>query len=257
MNAPERDEGPPVGVLERVADPPEVMLRYAERDEALLDLHLPRGSGPHRLVIVVHGGFWKPDYDRVHVRPMARALVEAGCLVATVEYRRLAWPVPADDVDAALTALPGLLAGLGLATTSTTLTGHSAGGQLVLWLAARGYRTDRLVALAPVADLLAGARDRLGDGAVQTLLGGEPAQQPERYAAADPLRLLTADTAEGIMVLHGTQDDVVPPAQSRGLVAAHPAVRLVEIDGADHLDLIDPLSAAWPQVLETLAPGCE
>jgi hypothetical protein len=45
--------------------------------------------------------------------------------------------------------------------------------------------------------------------------------------------------------VHGTADDRVPVRMSR----AFPAGRLAEIPGADHFDLIDPLSEAWPHVL--------
>ena len=69
----------------------------------MIDLHLPEGGGPETpLVVLLHGGFWKSEWDRRHTRPMARALAEAGCTVATPEYRRVGggggWPVTGDDV---------------------------------------------------------------------------------------------------------------------------------------------------------------
>jgi len=262
----------PQDVLTRTAALPEVVVRYDARADALVDLHVPQGNSPHPLIVLVHGGFWKQEYDRVHIRPMARALVDEGCVVAAMEYRRVApgpaagsggpggpggprggWPTTGLDVEAALTALPDLLDGLGIETTTMTLTGHSAGGHLVLWLAARGHAAGaRVVALAPVADLRAAAADRLGDGATQALLGGEPDEVPESYAAADPMTLLGADTPGEIVLMHGSDDDVVPPSQSRALAAAHPQVELREPDGVGHLEVIDPLSAAWPAVLDLL-----
>jgi acetyl esterase/lipase len=262
---------PPDDLLTRPAALPEAVLRYGAHADALVELHLPRAGGPRPLVVLVHGGFWKQAYDRVHARPMARALAAAGAVVALPEYRRVGppdphgtgqapgaggWPTTAQDVEAAVTALPGLLEGLGVTTTSTTLAGHSAGGHLVLWLASRPVAGGaRVIALAPVADLRAAAGQRLGDGATQAFLGGEPAERPDVYAAADPLTLLAAPatpTAREVRLLHGTADDAVPPAQSRSLAAAQPTVVLDELAGADHFDVIDPTSAAWPRVRAAL-----
>ncbi len=181
-------------MLARVAAPPDAVVRYAAHGDGVIDLHLPDERGPHPLVVTLHGGFWKQEFDRRHLRPLARALVADGCVVAAPEYRRVGgaggWPMTGDDVLAAFTALPALLDGLGVATSSVTVLGHSAGGQLALWLAAQGGGIDRVVALAPVADLVAAARDGLGGGATQALLGGLPSAVPEAYADADPLGLL-------------------------------------------------------------------
>lgn len=253
MDAPDPTPGPLL---------PEAVVRYAGHGDGLVDVHVPRGDGPHPLVVLVHGGFWKQDWDRLHQRPMARALVEAGCVVAAVEYRRVGpggaggWPTTALDVAAAVTALPGLLDGLGVATTTTTLVGHSAGGHLVLWLAARGHdeldRRIRVVSLAGVSDLRAAAADRLGDGAAQALLGGEPDDVPRHYVAADPMTLLGPDTTERILLVHGVDDDVVPASQSRALAAAHPGIKLHEIAGVGHMELVEPGSVAWPVVLAAI-----
>ncbi len=254
-------------MLTRKAALPDVVVRYAARADALVDLHLPPGIGPFPLVVLLHGGFWKQAYDRVHTRPMARALVGAGCVVAVPEYRRVGggggWPTTAYDVRAAVTALPALLDGLDVATTTTTVTGHSAGGQLALWLAGLDHRDeldhrdglDRVVALAPVADLRAAAAERLGSGAVQALLGGEPDEVPDRYDAADPMALLAgADVARRVVLIHGSEDVDVPVTQSRAL-AAHTGITLRELAGVEHYGLIDPLSQAWPAVLAALTGG--
>jgi acetyl esterase/lipase len=243
-------------VLTRPAALPDAVLRYADHADGVVDVHLPASAGPYPLVVLVHGGFWKQAYDRRHNRPMARALVAAGCVVAAPEYGRVGgrgcWPTTGDDLAAAVSSLPALLAGLGVTTTTTTVSGHSAGGHLALWLATRGLPVDRVVALAPVADLPAAARDRLGDGATQALLGGSPDERPEAYAAADPMILLdTAPRTAGLVVLHGTRDDVVPPSQSLALAERHPHVDLRLVD-ADHFDVIDPASDVWPDVLAAI-----
>jgi acetyl esterase/lipase len=237
---------------------PDAVLRYAAHEDGLVDVHLPTGPGPHPLVVYVHGGFWKQEWDRRHARPLCAALAAEGYVVAAPEYRRVGggggWPTTLEDVDAAVAAVPGLLAGLGIATTRTSYVGHSAGGHLVLWLADQGHPVDRVVGLAPVGDLVAAARDGLGGDATQALLGGRPDQVPERYAAADPMTRLSADTPCDLVVLHGLDDDVVPVGNSRGLAAGHPEVHLRELADVDHMAVIDPHSKAFPVLLGTLAP---
>src|ERR1700710_602152 len=112
---------------------PDASLRYDDRADAVIDVHLPAGPSD-RLLFLVHGGFWKAEWDRTQTRPMARALADDGWVVATPEYRRVGagggWPVTGDDVRLALERLPELLADLGAETSRTVVSGHSAGGHL-------------------------------------------------------------------------------------------------------------------------------
>jgi acetyl esterase/lipase len=244
----------------RATELPDAVLRYADHHDGVVDVHLPRGEvgepsvgGPPRLVVIWHGGFWKAEYDRRHTRPMAEALAAAGFVVATPEYRRVGngggWATTFDDVLAASSALPGLLSGLGIVTSTTTLLGHSAGGQIVLWLANEDPPKDRVVALAPVGNLRRAAEHALGGGATLELLGGTPEQVPERYDAADPATRLRQRPRCEVVVVHGSEDDAVPVASSRGLAARFPWIDYRELDGVEHLGLIDPTSRAWGSVL--------
>lgn len=250
----------PREALTRTADRPDAVVRYATHADGVLDVHLPHGPGPHPLVLLVHGGFWKQEYDRLHNRPLARALVAEGYVVAAPEYRRVGpgggggWPATGEDLDTVAAHMHDLLGGLGVEVATTAYVGHSAGGHLALWLADQGHRVDRVVALAPVADLRAAAAANLGGGAVQAFLGGAPLDVPERYDAADPLTRIGPRTRPDVVVLHGVDDDIVPIAISRGLAAAHPEVTLRELEDIEHFGVIDPTSPAWPALLESLAP---
>ena len=236
---------------------PDAVLRYDGHEDALIDLHLPVDlDATLPLVVYVHGGFWRQAWDRTHARPLAKALSDEGCAVASVEYRRVGgaggWPMTTEDVDAAMTALPGLLQELGLRTSTTTLVGHSAGGHLALWLAGRPHRLDRVVALAPVADLRYAAATGMGDGAVTDFLGGTPEERPDAYSAADPGTRLQDRPACSVVVVHGDADDAVPVASSRGLVERFGWIDYCELAGVDHFQLIVPGSAAWTTVLDAV-----
>jgi acetyl esterase/lipase len=245
-------------VMTRPSEPPDAVLRYAAHEDGLIDVHLPPGPPePRPLVCYVHGGFWRQQWDRRHGRPLANALVEQGYVVALPEYRRVGgaggWPTTADDVDAAFAALPALLAGLGVATTSITLVGHSAGGHLVLWLANQSHPVDRVVALAPVGNLRKAAEHGMGGGATVELLGGTPEQVPEVYDAADPATRMRQRPACEVVVVHGDADDAVPVQSSRGLRARFDWLDYRELPGVDHFAVIDPLSTAWPMVIDAIA----
>jgi len=248
--------------LERTDPLPDAVVRYAEHPDGLLDLHLPAGD-PVATVVLVHGGFWRSEWDRAHTRPVADALRQEGYLVASPEYRRTGaagelaggWPATCEDVRLAVERLPGLLAGLGIPVPGSTYAlGHSAGGHLVLWLASERLQLDRVVALAPVGDLRdAYARD-LDDGAVRALVGGSPEERPHVYAAADPATRLRVDPGMPITVLHGTADEHVPVANSRWAEQL-PHVTLELLEGEDHFGVMTPGSSAWPSVVAALAGG--
>ncbi len=248
--------------MERPAPLPDAVLRYADHADGVIDLFLPpKPADPSTstppLLLLVHGGFWRQAFDRTHSRPMAVALAARGYVVAVPEYRRVGgeggWPTTAYDVRAAIDALPRLLGSLGLRTATATAVGHSAGGHLVLWLAneSTALRLDRVVGLAPVADLRAAAVARLGNGAPQALLGGSPDEVPDAYDEADPAERFSQRPAARVVIVHGTEDDVVPLANSRCLAGAYDFVDLRPVE-ADHFAVIDPLSAAWPAVLDAL-----
>ncbi len=289
----EIDRGGPLAsenLLSRPAPPPDLTISYGPGPEHVADVRLPprtacarpAGSAPAALpraaplVIFLHGGFWRAAYDRTHTGPLATALAAAGFAVCTPEFRRTGqrgggWPGTFDDVAAAVDAVPALArdaAGADrVSDEPALLAGHSAGGHLALWAAARhrlppgsnwgvpGPRFRGVVALAAVSDLSACHALGLGRGAVDSLLGGGPHRHPERYRVADPMLLLPVDCP--VRLVHGSADDTVPCGMSRDyLVQARAAgddMALDELPGAGHFDVIDPLSPWWPRVQAAFA----
>jgi acetyl esterase/lipase len=252
-------------VLSRPAPGPDETLRYGPGADQVASVWWPRpgATGTGGVVMFLHGGFWRAAWDRTHAGPLAVGLAEAGFTVCLPEYRRTGggggWPATFDDIAAAVDTLPGLLGDSG----GVVLGGHSAGGHLSLWAAARHrlpagtpWRTAGpapirgVVALAAVSDLTACADQGLGGGAAAALMGGSPAAEPERYARADPARLLPLGVP--VWLLHGDRDDRVPAPMSQSFArrarAAGDEVTARELPDCDHFGLIDPRSAAWPAV---------
>jgi acetyl esterase/lipase len=261
------------------------------------------GGRPAPLVALFHGGAWRQRYDRAHLSPLAARLAAHGFAVASVEYRRGPapegadgpprrsedaaqdsadgsgsqpppaagrWPDTFDDVAAAVDALPDLaVRTLGPEHADprrVVLAGHSAGGHLALWAAARHvlpadspwHRPSPpplrgVVALAPIADLTSAIRLRVCSDAVTDLLGG-PGHRTARLPYADPAALLPTGIA--VTIVHGTTDSEVPPQVSRAFAGAAAAageeVVMAWLPGTGHYALIDPASPAAAAVTDEL-----
>jgi acetyl esterase/lipase len=210
------------------------------------------GQRTYRVVVLIHGGFWKQGYGLDLMTPLAEDLAERGFAVWNIEYRRVGqpgggWRGTLDDVAMAVRFVPSLAKAAGFDVTDVSVVGHSAGGHLALWV---GGLSDFAVPIkiavgqGPVADLDAAARADLGGGAVQSLLGGTPDQVPERYRFAQPVRSTGATRQVAVV---GSNDDIVPPEFSRGF-------ETIEVPHTDHFDLIDPASTAWATVINLLGP---
>ncbi len=110
------------------------------------------------------------------------------------------------------------------------------------------------VSLAGVVDLLGAAAERLGGGAAQDLLGGEPSEVGERYELASPMELVPIGVP--VVLVHGTADDRVPIAQSEDYAevasAAGDDVELIAVAGADHFSVLDPTSQLWTRALAAI-----
>ncbi|WP_329119544.1 alpha/beta hydrolase family protein [Streptomyces sp. NBC_01465] len=264
-------------VFSHLAVEPDATAAYGEHPDQLVDFYAPRGQdgdgeGLVPLVVVLHGGAWRQRVDRAHLTPFAAFLAGRGFGVALVEYRRGGeaegsagrWPDTLDDVAAALDALPALVrehlprADL----RRTVLTGHSAGGHLALWAAARQvlppeapwHRTTPpfrgVVALAPIAHFARSRELDVCDGAVDAFLGAEG-----RDEWADPSALLPTGIATA--VVQGRLDETVPMQVSEAFVDAAAkegeVVGLTLLDGVAHFALIDPAADACAVVAEEIA----
>ena len=237
-------------VLTLPASPPDVVITYGAGPDRVADVRLPRVPRPGRPVLVVlHGGFWRPQIDRMNVRPMTDALAEAGWATVAPEYRRVPGrpDLTVEDVHAAVRAVAVAPELDSLPDRRILLAGHSAGGHLALLAAATLEADEPLgtLGLAPVADLGVAHELGLGHGAVGAFLGQDAAARLD----LDPARLPAPRGA--VRIVHGTADAIVPVGVSEAYLRRHPRGRLVPVPGG-HFAVIDPRSAAWAAVLTSL-----
>ncbi len=251
------------------ANPPaDARIRYGTDPLQFGDLRLPPGDGPHPVAVFLHGGCWLSEFDIAHSSALTDALAQNGIATWSLEYRRVGdegggWPGTFEDVARGADHLRSIAGGYRLDLGRVITAGHSAGGQLALWLAARAHapptgspdaaaplEVHGVLALAPAGDFDYLYEHETCDRAVARLMGGSPDEFPARYRQADPMRFPAAGTPQVIVV--GSFDDTwTPPARNyfRMALARGDDVRLIEATESGHFEMIDPRSTTWPLVL--------
>jgi acetyl esterase/lipase len=229
-------------------------LTYGSDENQFADLWLPKGKGPHALAVVIHGGYWRAKYDLAYMGHLCAALTAKGLATANLEYRRVGnagggWPGTFADVRAGYHFLLQNRQRYEFDERKIVAIGHSAGGQLGLCLAAHETGVKTAISLAGVVDLQRAYDLHLSNDAVVEFLGGKPAEVPDHYREADPMKLAIGARQ---WLVHGAGDDVVPPIFSMDYVSAKQKkkedARLLEIADAGHFDVVDPRSRAWKDV---------
>jgi acetyl esterase/lipase len=247
-------------------------IRYGPHHSNVGDLWLPAGSAePVPVVVLIHGGFWRAVYTKRLMNGLAKAVATRGWAAWNIEYRRVGflgggggWPMTLTDVGAALDHLAAIEDEVDIGRVATC--GHSAGGQLALWAAARGQlpaasagaggsvSVRGAVSLSGVVDLEEADRLGLGAQATARFMGGHCDAQPDRYRHASPRALLPLGVPQAL--IHAGSDGVIPPSMSREyqtLAASKgDSARYLLIDGAGHRQLIDPKGRGWAAAVSEL-----
>jgi len=241
-------------ILSLAAPKADARVPYGSDQNQFVDMRLPKGKGPHALAIVIHGGYWRAKYDLEYTGHLCAALTARGIATANLEYRRVGnpgggWPGTFSDIRAGYQFLLQNGHKYEFDTRRIVVIGHSAGGQLGLCLAAHENGVKAVISLAGVVDLQRAYALHLSNDAVVEFLAGTPAEVADHYREADPMKLAIGARQ---WLVYGAADDVVPPAFSRDYVNAKRKVkedvRLLEIAGAGHFEVVDPRSGAWKDV---------
>jgi acetyl esterase/lipase len=272
-------------LLERPRPEPSATISYGEAQMQRVDLWLPDGAGPHPTVLMVHGGCWQTEIaDRRIMNWIADDLRRRGIAVWNIDYRGVDRPgggYPGTFADAAAAADALLLhaARYKLDLEPLVATGHSAGGHLALWLAARGapkvnaanpliprgsplltpvsVRIDTVVSLGGLPDLeLAATPPGSGCGTeiIEKLVG--PATSSSRNVYADTSVPRLAPLGVKQVLINGRQDRIIPTDYATDYQAkmrvAGDDVRVRFVDRTGHVELIAPESAAWAAAVEEI-----
>ena len=250
-------------ILNLAPPPADLRLGYGADTNQFVDIRLPKNRKQACSVMNIHGGYWRAKYDLLHTGHLCAALTAKGCATWNIEYRRVGnpgggWPGTFEDIGNAYRFIKQIVPRYSLDPSRILVMGHSAGGQLALCLAAHEPSVHGALSLAGVVDLQRAFDLHLSNDAVVDFLGGKPTEVADHYQDADPMRLHIAPCRQ--IVILGSADVDVPPDLSRDYVSKKKKekenVELVEIAKADHFDLIDPRSTAWPRVAAKVLELC-
>ncbi len=239
----------------------DMRLTYGTDPNQFVDVRVPPGKGPHPVVFFIHGGYWRSRYDLGYAGHVCDALKKARTASWNVEYRRVGnsgggWPGTFEDVRAAYHLLLNSAKehGSKFDPRRICVAGHSAGGHLALCLAAFEKTVTRAVSLAGVLDLRRAWELHLSNNAVVEFLGGTPAEVPEHYREASPAEHAIPHAHQ--VLIHGTADTEVPyeisKSYAEGKKKSGERVELLTLTNVEHFEIVDPGSAVWPKVHESI-----
>ena len=272
-------------LLERPRPDPTSSIAYGDKTMQLVDLWLPEGKGPHPTVLMVHGGCWQTEIaDRRIMNWIADDLRRRGIAVWNIDYRGVdreggGYPGTFLDAASAADALRRHAPRHNLDISKLVAVGHSAGGHLALWLAARGSAKARspgplippgspltgpdplpiktVISLGGLPDLeLAATPPGSGCGTevIEKLVGAPTLSSRNVYADTSVPRLAPLGVPQ--VLVNGREDRIIPTDYAldyeRKMRAAGDEVKIRMIDRTGHVELIAPDSQAWAATIEEI-----
>lgn len=230
-----------------------------------VDLWQPPGDGPFPVVLMIHGGCWRTDVATAEImNRVAADLRSHHIAVWNIEYRGIdrpggGYPGTFRDVAAAADMLGRQSRQRRLKSDRIVALGHSAGGHLALWLAARPsipnssplhdgspLPVEAVISLGGLPDLEAASvppEDTCAAESVMKLVNAEKRRDP--FADTSPARL--PQPGIPITLINGRRDSIAPPAVAKiyALRTKTSHIARVVPPGDGHMDEIDPMSLSW------------
>ncbi|XBQ14986.1 MAG: alpha/beta hydrolase [Oceanicaulis sp.] len=261
-------------LLDRPREAADARIAYGPGDNDYGELWLPdaarHGDGPHPLVVMIHGGCWRAEIPGTILQDqLAADLKRRGYAVWNLTYPRVghadgAYPGTFASLAAGMDTVRDLAAAHPIDAGRAVAIGHSAGGHLALWAAARpnlpegapGASEDpftpraviSLAGLNDLEDYAATGPGRCGEPDIVASLVGE---RENPYADTSPARLLPLGVPQ--VLIAGGLDPIVPVdlvgRYADIAIAAGDEVTFIAPEDAGHFELIDPTAPAWAVIL--------
>ena len=264
-------------LVKRPKPSPDATIAYGPDQMQKVDVWRPAGKGPFPVVVMVHGGCWTTSIaDRSLMNWVADDLRKDGIAVWNIDYRGVdraggGYPGTFEDAAKATDALSANAATFDLDTRRIVAIGHSAGGHLALWLAARAklapasplysrapLRIDHVISLGGLPDLEATAAtpaNGCGTEVVTKLVGTPSPARADVYADTSVPRLLPLGIAQDLV--NGREDRIIPFPFATDYVAkartAGDTVVLHTIPATGHVELVAPETPAWAEAKRLIA----
>jgi acetyl esterase/lipase len=254
---------------------PTARIAYGSAPSQFAELFRPTGDGPFPVVVLVHGGCWTIEFGGItQMRNVAGALAAQGIAVWNVEYRRHdeaggGYPGTYQDMNAALDKLGAEASAYQLDTSRIVAVGHSAGGQLVQWIAGRAriaassplfhphpLPVPEIISLGGLADLR-NEKDLIKSSCgrdIAQLAGMPSAQRPDIYSDTNAAEL--TPNGSRTLLITGERDTISPPRAAHDYAAraraAGDAAEVLILPGASHYDEVAASSPSWALVLPAI-----
>jgi acetyl esterase len=224
-------------------------IEYAQANGAalFLDANIPEGQGPFPAAIIVHGGGWVRGDRMVDPGPLFAPLARAGIAWFSIDYRLSndvsQFGAAIEDVENAIRFVKAHAREYRIDPERIALIGESAGGQLAAMAAldpAPGTQVMAVVALYAPTDLVKLAKtSEFVPKQIRDSMVGTPFEQLllARLGQLSPIDNVKPG-APPFLLIHGTEDALVPFSQSRAMcermAAAGASCELFPVQGGGH-----------------------
>ena len=263
-------------ILKLPTTPAVARLAYGSDPLQFGELRVPSGRGPFPVAVVIHGGCYQKRFADLHIMDaLSTALTADGLATWNIEYRKIdepggEWPGMFRDIAAGVDYLREIGQKYPLDLNRVIAVGHSAGGHLALWAAAR-HRVPKdspVWAASPVPvrggvnldgpsnlQWLVERNGMLCGAQVMEGLVGPAPEAAKNLLATSPLPMLPLGAREA-MVYRAVANPWATPEEFASYAdvvrQAGDPVMTAAVADVGHFEFLAPGSTAWPQVIRAV-----